>query len=62
MGAYFYHTHITVKGFCGIILVVAGSLSYALERINANNKAEEEDDVAKERLLENDVEIKSESK
>lgn len=62
MGAYFYHTQITLKGLCGIVLVVAGSLSYALERINANKKADEDDDMAKERLLENDVEMKSEGK
>ena len=59
MGAYFYHTHITIKGLCGIILVVAGSLSYALERIKVNKQVEEDDEVAKERLLENDVEMKS---
>ena len=59
MGAYFYHTHITIKGLCGIILVVAGSLSYALERIKVNKQVEEDDEIAKERLLENDVEMKS---
>lgn len=59
MGAYFYHTQITFKGLCGIALVVAGSLSYALERINANNKEDDEDEIANKRLLENDVEKKS---
>ena len=33
IGAKIYHTPITTKGILGIILVVYGSLSYALERI-----------------------------
>lgn len=61
MGAYFYHTRITTKGLVGIILVVAGSLSYALERISTNKQQEEDDAVAKEKLLEKDIEMKAES-
>lgn len=43
MGAYFYHTTITTKGFLGILLVVGGSFSYALERIqNGRNETQDE--------------------
>lgn len=43
MGAYFYHTTITLKGFLGILLVVAGSLSYTLERLETNRKQRKEE-------------------
>ena len=38
MGAYLYHTTITGKGFLGILLVVGGSFSYALERIQNGDR------------------------
>lgn len=50
MGAYFYHTTITLKGFLGILLVVGGSLSYTLERLDANRKQRKEE--ASKALLE----------
>ena len=50
MGAYFYHTTITGKGFLGILLVVGGSFSYALERIQNGVKTESEE----KRLLESE--------
>ena len=43
MGAYVYHTTITVKGLLGIVLVVGGSLSYTLERIDVNKKKLQEE-------------------
>lgn len=43
MGAYFYHTTITLKGFLGILLVVGGSLSYTLERLDVNRKQRKEE-------------------
>lgn len=43
MGAYVYHTTITMKGLLGIVLVVGGSLSYALERIDVNKKKLQEE-------------------
>ncbi|CBK25251.2 uncharacterized protein [Blastocystis hominis] len=43
MGAYFYHTTITLKGFFGILLVVGGSLSYTLERLDVNRKQRQEE-------------------
>ena len=49
MGAYFYHTTITTKGFLGILLVVGGSFSYALERIQ--NGSQEEDSQDQKGLL-----------
>lgn len=49
MGAYFYHTTITTKGFLGILLVVGGSFSYALERIQ--NGSHEEDSQVQKGLL-----------
>ena len=50
MGAYFYGTHITAKGLAGILLVVGGSFSYAMERIQSNKNAENDQD--KKALLE----------
>lgn len=44
MGAYVYGTHITMKGLLGIFLVVGGSFSYAMERIQGNRAAESEQD------------------
>lgn len=44
MGAYVYGTHITTKGLFGILLVVGGSFSYAMERIQSNKNAESEQD------------------
>lgn len=43
MGAYVYHTTITLKGFLGILLVVGGSLSYTLERLDVNRKQRKEE-------------------
>lgn len=43
MGAYFYHTTITLKGLFGILLVVGGSLSYTLERLDVNRKQRQEE-------------------
>lgn len=43
MGAYFYYTTITLKGFLGILLVVGGSLSYTLERLDVNRKQRKEE-------------------
>lgn len=54
MGAYFYHTTITKKGLLGIILVVAGSFSYAMERIAVNRQEEEKDKNAAKKLLASD--------
>lgn len=50
MGAYVYHTTITLKGFLGILLVVGGSLSYTLERLDVNRKQRKEE--ASKALLE----------
>ena len=50
MGAYFYHTTITLKGLFGILLVVGGSLSYTLERLDVNRKQRKEE--ASKALLE----------
>lgn len=50
MGAYVYGTHITMKGMLGIFLVVGGSFSYAMERIQRSNAEENEQD--KKELLE----------
>ena len=50
MGAYVYGTHITMKGMLGIFLVVGGSFSYAMERIQRSNTEENEQD--KKELLE----------
>lgn len=54
MGAYFYHTTITKKGLLGIILVVAGSFSYAMERIAINRQEEIKDKNAAKELLASD--------
>lgn len=43
MGAYLSHTAITTKGFLGILLVVGGSFSYAMERIQ-NGKSQDKQD------------------
>lgn len=43
MGAYLSHTAITTKGFLGILLVVGGSFSYAMERIQ-NGKSQDNQD------------------
>ena len=51
MGAYFYHTTITKKGLLGIILVVGGSFSYAIERIAINRQEEEKDKIVVKELL-----------
>ena len=51
MGAYYYHTTITKKGLLGIILVVLGSVSYAMERIRINKKEREADKGASTSLL-----------
>ena len=64
MGAYFYGTTITKKGLLGIILVVIGSISYAMERIRINKQEREADKAATKSLLskENDseqVEVKT---
>ena len=56
MGAYFYHTTITKKGLLGIILVVGGSFSYAMERIAINRQEEEKDKIVVKELLNTDVE------
>ena len=37
-----YGTHFTTKGLLGIFLVVGGSFSYAMERIQSNKVAEHE--------------------
>ena len=64
MGAAVYRTPMTFKGVCGVLLVVGGSCSYALERIriNANNEKTESEraqlikkDVEKSELLEASV-------
>ena len=39
-----YGTRITAKGLLGILLVVGGSFSYAMERIQSNRNAEHEQD------------------
>lgn len=44
MGAYLSHTEITTKGFLGILLVVGGSFSYAMERIQNGNSQEKQDE------------------
>ena len=51
MGAYFYHTTITKNGLLGIILVVGGSFSYAMERIAINRQEEEKDKIVVKELL-----------
>ena len=51
MGAYFYGTTITKKGLLGIILVVIGSISYAMERIRINKQERETDKAATKSLL-----------
>ena len=50
MGAWYYKTRITAKGLAGILLVVGGSFSYAMERIQSNKNAENDQD--KKALLE----------
>ena len=35
MGAAIYHTSMTPRGICGILLSVGGSISYAVERIGS---------------------------
>lgn len=51
MGAYYYKTTITRKGLIGIILVVLGSVSYAMERIRINKKEREADKIVSTSLL-----------
>ena len=51
MGAAIYHTQLTFKGICGVILVVSGSCCYALEQIRINNAKGEEQDVEKVQLV-----------
>ena len=36
MGAAYYHTPMTIKGILGVMLVVGGSIAYAMERIRIN--------------------------
>lgn len=36
MGAAYYHTPMTMKGILGVMLVVGGSIAYAMERIRIN--------------------------
>ena len=50
MGAYVYGTHFTTKGLLGIFLVVGGSFSYAMERIQRSNA--EECELDRKQLLE----------
>ena len=40
-GAAYYKTPLTGKGVCGVMLVVAGSFAYAMERIRINAKEKE---------------------
>ena len=51
MGAAIYHTQLTFKGICGVILVVSGSCCYALEQIRISSAKGEEQDVEKVQLV-----------
>lgn len=51
MGSAVYRTKITMKGFCGLFLVVCGSGAYAIERINTNECKEEGKDIEKIQLV-----------
>lgn len=65
MGAFFYGTRITMKGLLGMILVVSGSFSYAMERIShkeADKQCESNPIVKKERNTEKDGLLKVDSK
>ena len=53
IGAAIYHTKLTFKGVFGILLVVSGSCSYALEQIRINNMKGEEQDMEKIQLVSN---------
>ena len=55
MGAYYYHTTITKKGLLGILLVVGGSFSYAMERIGINRQEEERNKIVAKELLNPDT-------
>lgn len=59
MGAAFYRTPLTLKGICGVILVVGGSLMYALERIRINKADEQLHKEQKTKLLNKDIENES---
>ena len=55
MGSAVYHTKITLKGLCGLFLVVCGSGAYAIERINPNECKKEEKDIEKIQLIDSNT-------
>ena len=55
MGAAIYRTPMTFKGVCGVLLVVGGSCSYALERIRINSTLEKTES-ERTKLITKDVE------
>lgn len=54
MGAAIYRTPLTIKGICGVLLVVGGSFTYALERMHINSLAKSQEENTK--LLSKDIE------
>ena len=63
MGALFFKTQITLKGVCGVLLVVGGSFSYAYERIQINQSIDLKHKEQTTKLLnvKNDVELQEAS-
>ena len=55
IGSAVYHTKITLKGLCGLLLVVCGSGAYAIERINTTECKEEGKDIEKIQLIDSNT-------